>query len=47
MLVNTLTMVAGIELAHTYERELHSWAKVPQQQRSVETPGARARQTFD
>jgi len=46
MLVNTLTMVDGVELAEVPERELHFWAKVPQQQRSAAAIGVRARQSL-
>lgn len=46
MLVNTLTMVDGVELERTPERPLHFWAEVPQQQRAVEAPGVRSRQSL-
>lgn len=39
LLVNTLTMVDGHELAHREERELHFWATVPEIQRAVRVPG--------
>lgn len=39
LLVNTLTMVDGHELAHREERGLHFWATVPEIQRAVRVPG--------
>jgi hypothetical protein len=43
MLVNTATLVDGVELERTEEREPHFWAKVPVIQQSVDAPGVRAR----
>lgn len=40
LLVNTMTMAGGHELAHRVERERHVWAKVPEVQREVKAPGA-------
>ncbi len=42
LLVNTMTIVGGHELAHREERERHFWAKVPEVQREVREPGADA-----
>jgi dihydroorotase len=42
LLVNTMTIVGGHELARREERELHFWATVPDVQRGVRAPGADA-----
>jgi dihydroorotase len=39
MLVNTLTMIDGVELERSPERDLHFWAQVPDVQRSATAPG--------
>ena len=38
-LVNTLTMIDGDVMERIPERELHFWAKVPEQQRNLPAPG--------
>ena len=43
MLVNTLTMIDGVELERLPERELHFWATIPEAQMAATSPGARAR----
>lgn len=43
LLVNTLTMVDGVELERRPERELHFWAEVPEVQKSATAPGKPAR----
>lgn len=42
LLVNTMTLVDGHELARRDERELHFWATVPEIQRKVTAPGVPA-----
>jgi len=42
LLVNTITLVDGHELAQRDERELHFWATVPEVQHGVRAPGADA-----
>ncbi|HEV2067501.1 MAG TPA: amidohydrolase/deacetylase family metallohydrolase [Thermomicrobiales bacterium] len=42
LLVNTMTIVGGHELARREERELHIWATVPEIQRNVTAPGVPA-----
>ncbi len=42
LLVNTMTLVGGHQLARRPERELHFWATVPEIQRGVRAPGAAA-----
>ncbi len=44
MLVNTLTMIDGVELERMPERELHFWATIPEAQLAATSPGAPARQ---
>ena len=39
MLVNTLTMIDGVELERLPERELHFWATVPEAQMAATSPG--------
>lgn len=45
MLVNTFTMIDGVELDQTPERDLHFWASIPEQQRRADAPGARIRRS--
>ncbi len=44
LLVNTLTMVDGVELERTPERELHFWATIPEAQLAATSPGQPARE---
>jgi len=44
LLVNTRTVVDGVELERTPERELHFWAEVPEVQRTATAPGQPARE---
>ncbi len=39
MLVNTLTMIDGVELERAPERELHFWAMIPDAQLAATSPG--------
>lgn len=45
MLVNSLTMIDGVALERTPERDLHFWASIPEQQRRADAPGARIRRS--
>ena len=45
LLVNTLTMIDGVELERLPERELHFWARIPEPQLAATTPGAPARRS--
>jgi len=45
MLVNTLTLVDGVELPRLPEREIHFWARRPVAQETSTSPGQRAKAT--
>jgi len=43
LLVNTLTLIDGVELERLHERDLHFWATLPEAQLAANAPGERAR----